>query len=231
MRKKSMADEIQYDKLLPIIPLLGSALAVSFDVGYFYGIGIDYFTFFSLSEHVLFAIEALPIALMAASTILLMDSVFSIQIGKSRFSKVFLAEVTGNTKRRIAELLFGVLCVGCFWYTGLYRTFWLVLVILPTMVAITLANTRRSRIISMLIVGTSSAMLFGDFLGWRYVTRPASDLIVFKSGDRTSANVIRAGERGVLYALPDVGRVEFARWDDIGRLSGLRPNLFNEKVD
>jgi inner membrane protein involved in colicin E2 resistance len=34
-----------------------------FDVGYFFGVGIDYFTLFSLSEHIGFALEALPVAL------------------------------------------------------------------------------------------------------------------------------------------------------------------------
>jgi hypothetical protein len=45
---------------LVILPVIGTVCAVTFDVGYFYGIDINLFTLFSLSEHVLFSIEALP---------------------------------------------------------------------------------------------------------------------------------------------------------------------------
>jgi hypothetical protein len=43
-------------------PVLISAVAISFDVGYFLGLDLNYFTLFSLSEHILFAFEALPLA-------------------------------------------------------------------------------------------------------------------------------------------------------------------------
>ena len=44
-------------------PIIGTALALIYDVGYFYGVGISYFTLFSLSEHIVFALPALPVAL------------------------------------------------------------------------------------------------------------------------------------------------------------------------
>jgi hypothetical protein len=49
-------------ELLVIAPLLGSTLAVAFDVGYFYGIDVNFFTLFSITEHIVFALEALPSA-------------------------------------------------------------------------------------------------------------------------------------------------------------------------
>ena len=48
------------------IPLVGSAIAISFDVGYFAGIDINLFTLFSVTEHVLFALQAAPPAFVAA---------------------------------------------------------------------------------------------------------------------------------------------------------------------
>jgi hypothetical protein len=60
-------DEI-YEKSLsryiPYYPLIAATIAVSFDVGCFYAIDISFFTLFSLSEHIVFALEALPIALI-----------------------------------------------------------------------------------------------------------------------------------------------------------------------
>ena len=46
-----------------VVPLIATTLAVTFDVGYFYGLDINYFTFFSLSEHIVFALQALPIVI------------------------------------------------------------------------------------------------------------------------------------------------------------------------
>jgi hypothetical protein len=52
---------------LPVaLPLFGSALALTYDVGFFYGLDISYFTLFSLAEHIVFALEALPAAFAAS---------------------------------------------------------------------------------------------------------------------------------------------------------------------
>jgi hypothetical protein len=40
------------DRYLAYIPLLGAAVALSFDVGCFYAIQINLFTMFTLSEHI-----------------------------------------------------------------------------------------------------------------------------------------------------------------------------------
>jgi hypothetical protein len=47
----------------------------------------------------------------------------------------------------------------------------------------------------------------------------AHDTIAFKSGDPIAASVIRAGERGVLYAKPQPNVVEFSQWDTIKSIS------------
>jgi hypothetical protein len=52
-------------ELLVILPLAGSAIAITYDVGYFSALDINYFTMFSVSEHIVFAFEALPLALLA----------------------------------------------------------------------------------------------------------------------------------------------------------------------
>jgi hypothetical protein len=46
------------------IPVFSAGIAIAFDVGYFWGIDINLFTLFSLAEHILFALEAAPFALV-----------------------------------------------------------------------------------------------------------------------------------------------------------------------
>jgi hypothetical protein len=59
-------DRTSLKDLAILIPLVGIVLAVTYDVGFFYGIGIEYFTLFSLQEHILFALQAIPTAFALA---------------------------------------------------------------------------------------------------------------------------------------------------------------------
>jgi hypothetical protein len=47
-------------------PLLASSIALFYDVGLFYALDAGFFTFFSISEHLLFALQSLPLALVPA---------------------------------------------------------------------------------------------------------------------------------------------------------------------
>jgi hypothetical protein len=52
------------EKFYALIPLLGAGIALTYDVGYFWTIGISFFTLFSLSEHIVLALQAFPLALV-----------------------------------------------------------------------------------------------------------------------------------------------------------------------
>jgi hypothetical protein len=45
-----------------LVPVLGSALAIIFDVGYFTAIGLNWFSVFSTTEHITFSLQVLPFA-------------------------------------------------------------------------------------------------------------------------------------------------------------------------
>jgi hypothetical protein len=49
--------------LTVIIPFVASSFAFAFVVGYFYAFDVSWFAFFSLSEHLVFALRALPVAI------------------------------------------------------------------------------------------------------------------------------------------------------------------------
>ena len=44
------------------VPLLASSIAVFYDVGFFYALDASFFNFFSVSEHLVFSLQALPFA-------------------------------------------------------------------------------------------------------------------------------------------------------------------------
>lgn len=61
-------------ELVVLIPLIGTAIAMSYDVGYFWGIDINLFTLFSVTEHIVFALQAAPFALGVAFVLVVLVS-------------------------------------------------------------------------------------------------------------------------------------------------------------
>ena len=49
---------------LAVASFMLTAGALTFDVGYFAGVDLNFFTFFSISEQILFALEALPLVFL-----------------------------------------------------------------------------------------------------------------------------------------------------------------------
>ena len=60
---------LPFKDLFILLPLLASALAFAFNVGYFSALDVDYFSFFSLSEHIVFSLQGLPLAIILAMVV------------------------------------------------------------------------------------------------------------------------------------------------------------------
>jgi cytochrome bd-type quinol oxidase subunit 1 len=67
----SKQDDDWFQKLVAIVPMVAPAFAFAFVVGYFFAFDISWFPLFSLSEHIVFAIRALPIAIGASVAFLI----------------------------------------------------------------------------------------------------------------------------------------------------------------
>jgi hypothetical protein len=130
-----MTEQSSYERFIPTLPLLGAVIAVTFDVGYFWGVDINYFNFFSLSEHLIFAVQALPFAMILALLILLMDSVSEWQLNRlvpsrmSNANRTSIPElekeigVLSKSARRSRIVLYAsaVVVIPIFWYLTSYR--------------------------------------------------------------------------------------------------------------
>jgi hypothetical protein len=62
----AMEKEWSLNELAVAVPIVASCFAFAYEVGYFFAFDIAWFPFFSLSEHVVFALRALPIAIGAS---------------------------------------------------------------------------------------------------------------------------------------------------------------------
>jgi hypothetical protein len=64
-------DDLSFYDVAVAAPLVANVLAFAFVVGYFYAFDISWFAFFSLSEHLVFALRSLPIGIGGAVAFLI----------------------------------------------------------------------------------------------------------------------------------------------------------------
>jgi hypothetical protein len=62
--------QLEVKDLIGLVSFWASACALLFDIGFFFGVGIDLYTFFSLVEHLSFGLRLLPVALVIALAII-----------------------------------------------------------------------------------------------------------------------------------------------------------------
>ena len=107
------ASELFTKDLVVAIPLIGTAIAISYDVGYFYGIDILLFTLFSIAEHIVFALEAAPFAFGGAvGLVAFIRSGADLQVGKA-------IEAVGQRRNLFIDAIvvaLVVIVVGCMIY-------------------------------------------------------------------------------------------------------------------
>jgi hypothetical protein len=101
------------------IPFLASALALTWEVGFFVRVKAGAFGIFSISEHLTFALQALPVAFFAAT--LLIGGALQIDL-MERYLKPHFRSLSQPNRKRLAD---GILIVGMvlFATASLYQFF------------------------------------------------------------------------------------------------------------
>ena len=226
------------DSYLAYIPLLGAAVAVTFDVGYFVALNLSFFTLFSLSEHILFAIQAFPIALVVV--------LFSlIAAGAGILLTAFLLERQPPAAPVTPKKLHGVQLVAALVLLVLLVLALLLFVaymLYSTPIAIPLAIEmfiglggwvfisdpyRRAFIATgtVLFVLTFSFFVGHIFAASAITTADPNNLFQLKiatinpkSGAPISGRIIRSGERGVLVYDPAADRLRFLLWEGLSSI-------------
>jgi len=227
------------EKYIAYIPVLAAILALGFDVGFFYAINISFFTLFSLSEHILFALQALPVAMifLFAVTMVLGGTNFIVKSHQPTSSPV----VSSRGLKIIALIFFILLTIALLAfliyviYIGVVSNppSALTLVILP-LALLTLAVEPKFKVIYYLLSVISVCLIvsfaFGVSFGSSYVN-PAAEgalkpkvLSVVNLKDRPAliGQIIRSGERGVLLYIPASDRIRFELWSSINSIETTR---------
>ena len=209
-----------------VVPVFATSLAICFDVGYFAGIGLTFFSFFSLTEHIVFALQAIPFALPV--TVLIM---YFIGSGWFIFWYGQRDAVRRQYKITASAILTVVLSVGfgvgLFFYFGWYTASFIMAVAGLLALCINplvrlLADDRRYVLIVLTVVfAWLAAGLLGYELSERRAASPKQTEKLVLEGKEMPGKLIRGGERGVLFIPSDTKRVIFLRWDAIKNIERL----------
>ena len=217
-----------------MVPLLGSVTGVTFDVGYFYGVGINYFTLFSLSEHLVFALEALPLALALAALIVASIAVYDgvrIQtwvndlnariLGSTKADEIKLKPIVMRNlvRKDVLYWIFDAAAVG-FW---IYMRAWAI----ATLTSFVLIAFFVSDLWFQVVLSRRVLMAYGcvmvlctsfvagyDWGSNAIETKRAQDTIEV-TGSFIRGKILRSGDRGILAYSPDSSEIKLVPWSEI----------------
>ncbi|GIQ76213.1 hypothetical protein [Bradyrhizobium sp. RD5-C2] len=224
-----MADTTAKDFLL-VLPVIGTAVAVTFDVGYLHGIDINYFTLFSVSEHVAFALEALPFAI----SIVILLTIVPLGLDymrKRRSQRGSIAAATSKEagKRRIRFykdgffwffLLIALWNVADVWSDPTSVFYWASTVFAFLFLGLNIlfrAEEVSIRSVAAILAayGFVGSFAYGLDKGTAYRKSDLYKYTVKAEGTELKARVVRSGERGLLFFESPSNNLRFVPWSEI----------------
>lgn len=241
-KEKAERDDLSYlEKFSPLLPLYAAIFALSFDVGYFYGTDISYFTLFSLSEHILFSIQVLPfvifIVLASLIGITLGEKLTGLSARRRRSTEseggaeaegdAGRAERLRRKTRRFFLVFYASLFLSAavsiyFEYYHLGIGLFCLLVASSWLQENELSDSAAASIFAFVFLGVVAALLLGHHTGQSYVSpSKATSLIEMQSGDSMEGRLIRSGSGGILFAAGNSGAITFLRWDSVRSISRI----------
>jgi hypothetical protein len=224
--------EFTFDKdLIVVLPVLGTIASVTFDVGYFAGIDINYFTLFSAAEHFVFAMEALPLAFVYCVMLLvglMMWDVASLNKWLLELRVGRQNQMNGYVRRWYVNWLLvpGGIIAGAVvpFYYGLWE-FVVIFIGMVGMVVIVnlwpmILMSKRSMVAFAGVVILISVFVSGYRQASNYLAGKTNfHNLRLEDGGMMDGRIIRAGDRGVLLYIPASEEIILVRWDQIKGIS------------
>ena len=210
---------------LVVIPLLASSLAITWEVGYFSRLGGGSFALFSLTEHIAFAVQVLPLAIAVA-----MMGALGVSAGNFKITGHALRVLNQRGLRVSLFLLTTIIgfAAGAFVMDrDAPSTAISSLALVPFAYAILVPHQYISR--STNAIGAAlcvSIVAYGlGYLQANAAIKSKSGLSRLTVGEKSKeaksnieVRLLRTGERGILFFDPQGGKLGFLSWDQVRRL-------------
>lgn len=228
MPSTAAGGRLQFKDVVVLIPLFGSLLAMTWEVGQF--IPIDGFRQFSLSEHLLSAVAALPFAIIAAVVLIVALTFFP---SSEELAQHFFGRTSKPMIRR--DLLIGGVIIALAGIAGIVAGVILraAAIIGGGIFAVGLAALffRPNPVIVYAFCFVCSLLvtmgLAIDNMRGYLNSRPDAVSTIYTKTAAYRGKVIMGGERGLLFFRPEQNDFVFLREDEIQRIEWPRFKLMN----
>jgi hypothetical protein len=212
---KSFGSQLELKDWLVFVPLLSSALAITYEIGSFIPLGSLAFGLFSVSDHLLWALQALPLALALVVGVLIAEGLDAIL--RSRPISRTAEQRRQRARRRAAALAIGACCITIIAF--------IVRAALPLALAVILFcyallwlgpnRLRRGRIPVLGAIAFSIILVLciGYDVTKSTLNHTASAEFDFGGSNVKREVLVRSGDRGVLLYDPVRGTFLFNKWD------------------
>lgn len=222
------------------IPIVASSIAIIYDVGFFVGIGVSFFTFFSITEHIVFALQAIPFALSAA--ILILAPVLGMWLGhlssQRYLEKLDALEDEYSAREELKQslkivqtllryIIFPSLLILLI--VQIYRhqySFAFLLFLFSTILITPPSWIRKIGLLRFLLLSTVPVAIIGpfliglDFANKILMTKAPVESVIYS--DKTlDGRIIRAGDKGILFFSTNDKKVRFLQWDSFKQIETI----------
>lgn len=207
--------QVSIKEFAVLVPTLTATLALAYDVGYFTGADLRFFSFFTLAEHLVFALQGVPL-IVGVLVYVAVAQVGAVTV--LRFKR--FVKASGERHPRLTfffallTIALAVLAVGLLVYFNLRA---LAVAALLAPVLIVMQRSRSRAILPVAVIGAFVlSFSFGvDFSRLDRIAPWAEHSIEMGDGKLLIAKLIRAGERGILVYGEDSRQYRLIRWDGI----------------
>jgi hypothetical protein len=234
---------ISLSGLVVIIPAVASTLALTYDIGFFYAVGLPYASVFSLGEHIGFALVALPTAIVFAVT--LMPGLIGFEIGYRVADKVYTraAKALADTKDPITaqsiieghkdRILWVAIVIGALTLLGTAALVYLGYVVpavlsfcigsLPLLDVILpgLIHKRHFAFLVVVLASLGMSFYFGTDSARHSLNSKRPHFLLQLSNGSLRGELLRSGDRGVLFYDAVAKSVGLWRWGEVKRVESL----------
>jgi len=211
----------QVKEAIVVVPLLASALAITYDVGYFYGLDIKLFSLFSLSEHVVFALEALPFAFLLAATL-----AFVFSTGLSE--RIIERAERRSLKRYRRELVLIIIGLTLLAAVAFYLGFSILSFFVGLVAGIIWRWTRDAAPSreKTALAGSALCLLTAFSTGFDFSRNNlrfgSARHFIEINKETLNVKIIRSGDRGLLFFDPTKKELLFVRWEAVTKIGETR---------
>jgi hypothetical protein len=203
---------------LVAIPLISSVMALCFDVGYFFGTDINYFTVFTISEHLTFAAEMMPGALI-------LTTMFAAFVRREPLPSRKTAQ--GKKKRLLiggVVVAFPVIVVlpALTFYYHLYfvgSASYAILILTAIFFGLHRKGAMPTHSILAFAILVSAIWTFlGGIDMARGYRRTGLFTYTIKADQEFKAKLVRSGDRGILFYEQTSGRLTLLPWSEVKKI-------------